>query len=74
VCLFARCWRRAIYGVVLIMVKIATAAKASHLCLFVMMFVAIDVFIAALAACLCGLLVVVVVAYVCGCRQAGLDL
>jgi hypothetical protein len=46
------------YGVVLLVVKIATAAAAAALvCLFVMTFVAIDLFIAALAACLCGWLI-----------------
>ena len=41
VCLFARCWRRPMYGVVLLFVKIATAAAAAAVaaavlvCLFV---------------------------------------
>ncbi len=42
------------YGVVLLFVKIAKAAAAAIACLFVMFFVVIDSFIAALAACLCG--------------------
>ncbi len=54
--LFARYWRRAIYGVVLLFVKIATAAAALVRVFFVL-FVVIDWFIAALAACLCGWLV-----------------
>ena len=36
------------------LVKIATAAEAALVCLFVMLFVVIDLFIAALTACLCG--------------------
>jgi hypothetical protein len=38
---------------VLFVVKIATAA-AALVCLFVLLFAVIDLFIAALAACLCG--------------------
>jgi hypothetical protein len=53
-CLFVRCWWRPMYGVVLLFVQIATAAAAALVCLFVVLFVMIDLFIAALAACLCG--------------------
>ena len=44
------------YGVVLLFVKVVTAAAAAAAlgCLFVMLFVVIDLFIFALAACLCG--------------------
>ncbi len=35
VCLFARCWRRPMYGVVSLFVTIATAAAAALVCLFV---------------------------------------
>ena len=60
VCLSARCWRCPMYGVVLLFVKVVTAAAAAAAalgCLFVMLFVVIDLFIFALAACLCGWLI-----------------
>jgi hypothetical protein len=53
----ARCWRRPIYGIALLFVTIATAAAAALVCLFVMLFVVIDLFVAALAACFCGWLI-----------------
>ncbi len=45
------------YGVVLLLIKIAKAAAAALACLFVMLFVVIYLFIAASPACLCGWLI-----------------
>jgi hypothetical protein len=45
------------YGGVLLFVKIATATAAALVCLFIMLFVVIDLFIPALTACLCGWLI-----------------
>jgi hypothetical protein len=45
------------YGVVVLFVKLATAAALALVCLFVVLFVVINFFIAAWAACLCGRLI-----------------